>query len=296
MLSPIVNAIPNDEKGPAMALMHSFYAWGQVATIVITTLFLFFFGIRSWQIIVILWAIVPLVNFFMFLAAPFPGVVQEEHRQTMRDLLFRPFYLFALLAILGGAATELVMNQWSSTFTEKVLELPKVTGDLLGMCGFAVMLGLGRVIYGRYGSKMNMNNVLVASAAVAIVCYIVVAVSPVLGISLVACAVCGLAASLLWPGTLVITAEKYPLAGAWMFAILAAAGDIGAAAGPFAAGVVTDFTRSLPAAVNLAATVGLSPDQFAIRAAILLAAIFPALTLYCHWMLRKRQTAPEKVR
>ena len=146
MLSPIVNAIPHDEKGSAMTLMHSFYAWGQVATIVITTLFLFFFGKESWQIIVFLWAIVPLVNFFMFLAAPFPGVIHEDQRLTMRDLLFRPYYLVALLAILGGAATELVMNQWSSTFTEKVLELPKVTGDLLGMWGIAIMLSLRPMI------------------------------------------------------------------------------------------------------------------------------------------------------
>jgi MFS family permease len=293
MLSPIVNSIPHDEKGPAMALMHSFYAWGQVATIVITTLFLFFFGIRSWQIIVILWAIVPLINFFMFLAAPFPSVIHEEQRLTMRDLLFRPYYLVALLAILGGAATELVMNQWSSTFTEKVLELPKVTGDLLGMCGFAVMLGLGRVIYGRYGSKMNMNNVLVASAGIAAACYVIVALSPVHAISLVACGVCGLAASLLWPGTLVITAEKYPLAGAWIFAILAAAGDIGAAAGPFAAGLLTDFTRGLPAALVWAASLSLNAEQFAIRAAILMASIFPLMTMGFHWFLRGRQHLQE---
>jgi MFS family permease len=256
---------------------------------------LFFCGIRSWQLIVACWAIVPLVNFFMFLGAPFPGVVHESQRLTMRDLFFKPYYLVAMLAILGGAATELVMNQWSSTFTEKVLELPKVTGDLLGMCGFAVMLGLGRLIFGRYGSKMNMNNVLIASAGAAAACYIIVAVSPVHAISLVGCAVCGLAASLLWPGTLVITAEKYPLAGAWIFAIMAAAGDIGAAVGPFGAGLVTDFTRSLPAALNWAARLGLSPDQFAIRTAILLAAFFPAMTMACHWFLRGRQHVPEAI-
>lgn len=289
MLSPIVNAIPHDEKGPAMALMHSFYAWGQVATIALTTLALFVFGIGSWQVIVLLWAIVPLVNFFMFLAAPFPGVVHESQRLTMRQLLFRPFYLVALLAILGGAATELVMNQWSSTFAEKVLELPKLNGDLLGMVGFSALLGVGRLIYGRSGSRMNMNNVLVGSAAVAVVCYVAVALSPLRGLSLVACAVSGLAASLLWPGTLVITAEKYPLAGAWIFAILAAAGDVGAAAGPFITGLATDFTRSLPAAQGWAAALGLSADQFAIRAAILLAALFPALTLLCHLYLRRRQ-------
>ena len=289
ILSPIVNAIPNDDKGPAMALMHSFYAWGQVTMIVITTLALFLFGTGSWQTIVFFWAIVPLVNFVMFQAAAIPGVVHETERLNMRDLIFRPYFLVALLAILGGAATELVMNQWSSTFTAKVLVMPKVTGDLLGMCGFAVMLGLGRLIYSRIGNKMNMNNVLVASAGVAMACYIIVAVSPVHAVSLIACAVCGMAASLLWPGTLVITAEKYPLAGAWSFAILAAAGDIGAAVGPFAAGVVTDFTRNLPAALNWAAGVGLSPDQFALRLAILLAALFPGLTMVCHWYLRRKQ-------
>ena len=289
LLSPIVNAIPHDEKGPAMALMHSFYAWGQAATVAVTTFFLFAFGIRGWQIIVMLWAIVPLANFFMFFAAPFPGTVPEEHRQRMRDLLFRPYCLLAMLAIFAGGATEVVMNQWASTFTEKVLELPKVAGDLLGMCGFAVMLGLGRLFYGRYGGGLNMNSVLVAGAAAAFVCYVAVAASPAPGVSIAMCALCGLASSLLWPGTLVIAAEKYPLAGAWMFAILAAAGDIGAAAGPFAAGIITDFTRSLPGAAGWAAAAGMSPDQFAIRTAILMAAVFTALTLICHLALRRRQ-------
>jgi MFS family permease len=291
LLSPIVNAIPHDEKGPAMALMHSFYAWGQVATIVGTTLFLFAFGIHRWQIVVFLWALIPLVNFFMFLAAPFPGVIPEAHRLTMRDLFLRPYYLVALLAIFGGAATELVMNQWASTFTEKVLELPKVTGDLLGMCGFAVMLGMGRALYGRFGGRMNMNKALILSSAVAIGCYLVVAVSPVLSVSLIACAICGLAASLLWPGTLVITAEKYPMAGAWMFAILAAAGDVGAAAGPFSAGAVTDLLRAFPQALHWASAMNLNVDQFAIRAAIFLAAIFPFVTLLCHQVLNRWQTS-----
>ena len=134
-----------------------------------------------------------------------------------------------------------------------------------------------------------MNSVLVAGAAAAFVCYVAVAASPAPGVSIAMCALCGLASSLLWPGTLVIAAEKYPLAGAWMFAILAAAGDIGAAAGPFAAGIITDFTRSLPGAAGWAAAAGMSPDQFAIRTAILMAAVFPALTLICHLALRRRQ-------
>jgi MFS family permease len=287
LLSPIVNAIPHDEKGPAMTLMHSFYAWGQVATILVTTLFLFVFGIERWQVIVMIWAVVPLVNFFMFLAAPFPGVVPEEHRQTMRDLLFRPFYLVALLAILAGASTELVMAQWASTFAERALALPKITGDLYATAGFAVMLGVGRVLYGAYGARIQMHNVLVNSAAAGVVCYVIAALSPYSSLSLAACAVCGLAASLLWPGTLVVTAARYPLAGAWMFAILAAAGDVGAALGPFVTGLATDQVLSAPAVVALSGGFGLTAEQFAIRAGILLAALFPLVTLACHIWLRR---------
>lgn len=293
LLSPIVNSIPNDDKGPAMALMHSFYAWGQVATIIITTVFIYLFGINNWQIIVLLWSIVPLVNFFMFLLSLFPEAVAEEHRLNMKDLIFKPFYLFALMAILFGAATEVVMNQWSSTFMEKALQLPKLTGDLLGMCGFAVMLGLGRTLYGMYGTKFNMNIVLIGSSTLAVFCYVFVAVSPVSSVSLLACVLCGLAASLLWPGTLVITAEKYPLAGAWMFAILAAAGDIGAAVGPMITGFVAEQSMKMQTMVNFSVKLGISVEQLGIRLAILSAVVFPILALFSHVVLNKRQNTIE---
>lgn len=289
LLSPIVNSIPHDEKGAAMALMHSFYAWGQVATIIITTLFIYLFGINNWQIIVLIWSLVPLINFFMFLFAPFPDVIPEEHRLNIRDLIFKPFYVFALMAIFFGAAAEVVMNQWSSTFMEKALQLPKLTGDLLGMCGFAIMLGLGRLLYSIYGAKLNMNRVLVFSSAVSVICYIVVALSPITALNLLACALCGLAASLLWPGTLVITAEKYPLAGAWMFAILAAAGDIGAALGPFITGFVADKSMRMLSVADLSSILGISAEQLGIRIAILVSVIFPIAALICHLLLKKRQ-------
>jgi MFS family permease len=291
LLSPIINSIPNEDKGPAMALMHSFYAWGQVATIIITTLFLYLFGSSNWKIIVAIWAIIPVVNFFMFIFALFPKAIPDEHRLNMRDLIFKPFYIVALLAIFFGAATEIVMNQWASTFMEKALLLPKLTGDILGMCGFAIMLGLGRVLYGIYGAKFNMNKVLVYSSGVAIISYITVAVSPVNAINLIACALCGLVASLLWPGTLVITAEKYPLAGAWMFAILAAAGDIGAAFSSWITGVIAEKSMNMHALTDVAAKFGISSEQIGIRMGILAAMIFPILAMVCHYVLKRRQNA-----
>ncbi len=294
LLSPIVNAIPNQAKGSAMALMHSFYAWGQVAIIVITTLFLYIFGNQHWQLIVLFWAIVPLLNFFMFFASPFPATVPKQNRQKMKDIIFHPFYLLALAAIFFGTATEVTMNQWASTYTEKVLELPKATGDLLGMCGFAIMLGLGRTLFSRFGGKTNLNRLLIISAIAAALSYVVVALSPILGISLAACIVSGMAVSMMGPGTLVITSEKFPLAGAWIFAILATAGDIGSAVGPFIAGVATDTVRGLPVMQKLALTLGLGIDQLALRGAILVASVFPLLTMVCHFNLRKRQTIANK--
>lgn len=133
LLSPIIDAIPGGDKGPAMSLMHSFYAWGQVITIILTTLFVYAAGRENWQIITLLWAAVPLTCFFMFLRAPFPQGTPPEERQGMRQLLFHPFYLLALGAIFCGAGTEIVLNQWSSTFMEKALELPKVAGDQADM-------------------------------------------------------------------------------------------------------------------------------------------------------------------
>lgn len=287
MVSPIVNALPSEHKGASMSLMHSFYAWGQVVTIILTTLFIFVFKAANWQIIVLIWAIVPLVNLIMFARSPLPETVPSHEREPMKQTIIKPFYIIALVAILLGAATEITMSQWASTFMEKALSIPKVTGDLLGMCGFALMMGIGRLTYGIQGAKLNMHNVLIFGSSLAFVCYLTVALSPSNGINIVACAVSGLAASLLWPGTLVISAEKFPLAGAWMFAILAAAGDIGGAVGPYLTGLIVDGSMTGPLAEGLATMLQTSKEQAAIRIGIAFAAIFPLIAIVCHVALKR---------
>ena len=294
LLSPIINAMPNEDKGGAMSLMHSFYAWGQVATIIITTVFIFIFGSKNWQIIVLIWSIVPCINYVMFTKSHFPDIIPDEHRLNMKDILLKSFYLLALGAILFGAATEIVMNQWASTFTEKALDITKVAGDLGGMCIFAVMLGLGRVLYGKYGKMINMSNVLISCSILAIICYLTAAVAPA-KVSLVACGICGFGASLLWPGTLVISADRYPLAGAWMFAILAASGDIGAGLGPWLTGMIVDGSSNSFIAKSLKGLLSISTEQAALRTGILFAAIFPLLTLVCHIVLKNMRRTEEAV-
>lgn len=205
----------------------------------------------------------------------------------MRQLLFHPFYLLALGAIFCGAGTEIVLNQWSSTFMEKALELPKVAGDLLGMCGFAAMLGLARLLYGLYGSKIDISRVLTLGAAVSVVCYLTVALSPFDALNVAACAVCGFAAGLLWPGTLVLASERFPLAGAWLFAVLGAAGDIGASFSSWLTGVVADGSAGSSVSAALAGALGVTGDQADMRIGILAAAVFPLVTLVCHMVLRR---------
>ncbi len=278
-LSPIIDAIPNTHKGPAMALMHSFYAWGQVAVILLTTLFIYIYGIQKWYLMVFFWSIVPLTAFVMFYYSEFPQEVHESKRIKISVLFRNKFYIVALFAIMFGGATEVTMNQWASSFMEKGLELPKATGDLAGMAGFAVMLGLGRLFYGKLGAKIDLNRILIFSSFMSLVCYLVVVFSGVIPLSVFALAACGLFSSLLWPGTLVVTAGRFPGSGSWIFAILAAAGDIGAGTGPWLTGAVTN--RLLGYYLHYS-------EQTALRGGLLAAAIFPLGALLCHIYLRKR--------
>lgn len=296
MLSPIIHAIPTGDKASSMSLLHSFYAWGQVVVIVITTLFLFCFGAGNWQWMVLLWAIVPVAGFWLFFCSKFPEPVAEEEREKPKSLLFSPFFLIALAAIFFGAGTELVMAQWSSAYMERAVSLPKVAGDLLGMCGFAVTMGIGRTFYGVRGSRLNISHALILCSGFAAVCYLTVAFSPSSGLSILACALCGLGASILWPGTLVACSSRFPTAGAWMFAILAAAGDIGGAFGPWITGVIVDWFQSGPLSQFAAGLLGVNPEQSAMRIGMGIAALFPIGAFLCHLFLSRMLTRWRKNR
>lgn len=293
LLSPIINAIPNKHKGSAMSLLHSFYAWGQVATIVITTLFLFIFKSINWQFIVLFWALIPLINFILFLRSPFPECVPEKHRKSLRELFLKPFLILAFFAIFFGASTEVVMNQFASSFMEKAILLPKITGDLIGMSGFALTLGIGRLLFARRGHLSSIHNVLLYTSALAIICYAVVALSPFVWLTVLACVLTGFAASMLWPGTLIITADEYPLAGSWIFALLAASGDIGAAFGPWATSLVIENSLGRNFIGFFTKIYQISTEQAAIRIGILFAVIFPILTFLTHLFLKNKKIIKE---
>lgn len=275
LLSPVINAIPSKEKGSAMSMLHSFYAWGQLAVVIITTLFLFAFGKQSWFIIMLIWTIIPLFNMILFSIVPLAPTVSEEHREPFTKHIKNTFFLVAILAIAFGAASEIVMNQWVSAFMEKVMLIPKVIGDVSGMSMFALMLGMGRMLHGKYGSKMDLSKIMMYGCIIAFVCYIVVSVSGIGIISLLACGICGIAVSLMWPGTLVLTAEKFPMAGTWLFAFLAAGGDIGASIGPFMVGVISDNAVKINFLAEIGNKLGMDTAQIGMRTGMLVASLFP---------------------
>ena len=178
------------------------------------------------------------------------------------------------------------MNQWASAFMEKVMLIPKVLGDIGGMSMFAVMLGMGRLLHGKYGKKLDLYKLMLIGCATAFFCYIIVSFSGIGVISLIACAVCGMAVSLLWPGTLVLTSEKFPLAGTWLFAFLAAGGDIGASVGPWLVGVISDNAVKVNFLANLGRKLGLNQVQLGMRVGILIGAIFPLGAFLCLMYMR----------
>jgi len=244
LVSPVVEALPTPQEGKAaaMSLLHSFYCWGQVLVVVGTTLLLAQIGHQAWQVLPVIWALVPLVNLFIFLKVPMPPTVAEEHRTTLAKLFTIPTFGIALVLMLCAGASELTMSQWSSLFAEQGLNVPKVWGDLAGPCLFAVLMGIGRIVYGLWGEKIPLVSAIIGCGTLATVCYLIAVFShhPIWG--LVGCATCGLAVSLLWPGTFSLAAARFPLGGAAMFGLLALFGDAGAAIGPWLAGAVADVT------------------------------------------------------
>jgi MFS family permease len=292
LLSPVVEHLPSpeEEKAAGMALLHSFYCWGQVGVVVGTTVLLGLLGPALWPVLPLLWAVVPLVNLALFLRVPLPDTVPDEHRTPIRSLLGTPLFLMALVLMMTGGAAELTMSQWSSFFAEQGTGFGKAAGDLLGPGLFAILMGLGRLGYGRWGQRIPLEPLLIGSSAGAALCYVVAATSPVPTVSLAACAFTGLCIALLWPGTFSLTAARFRFGGAGMFALLALGGDAGGAFGPWLAGILAGLTGG-----PLAGLAELLPADggTGLRTALLLCAAIPLV--FCVTVLAVRRSTPVTV-
>lgn len=241
-VSPVVEAIPEDQKNKgAISILHSFYCWGQLLTILISTLFFVLFGIENWRILSFLWALLPLLNGIYCIFVPVRSLNEKTEPLPIKTLLKNKlFWLFIFIMICAGA-TELTVSQWASALAEKSLNVTKTVGDLLGPCFFALLMGIVRAVFGKLTDKIKVENALLLSGFIGVIGYLMISLSPIPYISLLGCALCGLASALLWPGTLTLSAKSIYGGGTAMFAILALGGDMGCSIGPGIAGYFSEL-------------------------------------------------------
>ena len=241
LVSPIIEACPFENKEATMSLLHSFYCWGAVGTIVISTAFFALFGMDSWRWLTILWALIPAYNIYNFATCPIVPIVEDGKGMGIRQLAKRPLFWVSICLMVCAGASELAMAQWASAYAEAALGLTKTLGDLMGPCMFAVTMGISRIIYGKYGEKLDLMKFMVASGVLCVACYLMASLSanPIIG--LIGCTLCGFSVGIMWPGTISISSKKFPTGGTAMFALLAMAGDLGGSIGPAIVGKVTQY-------------------------------------------------------
>ena len=276
LLSPTVAAIPSDNPDRDMSLLHSLYAFGLVGVILLSTLFLRLFGTQNWMYLTMFWALLPIGSFVLFAISPMPDIQMTQEKGSPGQTR-RRFFGIALcfVCIFLGSAAENSMTNWISVYLENALLIPKVWGDVLGMTVFAILLGLGRMLYAKFGK--NISRVLLLGMIGATLCYLVAGLSPNVILSMLACVLTGLCTSMLWPGTLILMEEKMPRLGVGAYALMAAGGDFGAAVVPQLVGVVVDSVSESSFAADLGGKLSLSSEQIGMKAGMLTAAVFPLI-------------------
>lgn len=291
LASSIVNSIPSDDPAVQMGYSHSVYAVGQILTVSLLSLYLHFVNYSYWYYIMYILMIPSIIQAVYSCYIPYPKQIQDEWGHiSMIELLDQKFLYYVMIQIMVGSAAEVIMVEWPSTYMEKGLHIPKLVGDLIGVSLFALFLGIGRVLFAKNSQKIKLSPLLIASALLVTICYLLMSLSPYNWITILCCGICGFGCSMLWPGCLIIAYTRYPMAGPSLVGILAAAGDIGAGFGPFLMGLIADIIQHSNKLEYISKKLQITPEQFGLRGSLLLTTIFPLLTsiaAYTTWIKRR---------
>ena len=240
LVSPVVEACPSDNKEKAMSMLHSFYCWGHAGVVLISTVFFSVVGIEHWKILAVIWALIPIGNAFAFAKVPIAPLIEDgEAGLGLKELLRMKIFWILLVMMICAGASEQAVSQWASTFAEKGLSISKTAGDLAGPMAFAILMGVSRVFYGKYGDRIRLDHFMIYSSILCILSYLGISLFALPQLSLVACAVCGLSVGIMWPGTFSKASAALPKGGTALFALLALGGDLGCAGGPTLVGMIS---------------------------------------------------------
>ena len=285
LVSPIIAEIPAENPEGEMSKLHSAYAWGVVGVVIAATLFLLFVGQEYWQLLPLIFAVIPLISTILFLSTDIPKLSTPEKTTDALRLFKCPGVWLVVGAIFLGGASECIMAQWASGYIEGALGIPKIWGDVFGVALFAAALGLGRSLYAKIGK--NAPRVLLLGAIGASVCYLTAVLSPFPIIGLIACAITGFCVSMLWPGSLIVASERFPVGGVFIFALMAAGGDMGASVGPQIVGIASDAAIASSFVNELAAKLGMSVDAIGMKFGMLVGALFPIVAILVYSFILK---------
>ncbi|MBR3816502.1 MAG: MFS transporter [Clostridia bacterium] len=287
LLSPVIAALPSDDPDREMSKLHSIYAWGVVGVVIFATVFLSLFSQRSWQYLALIFALIPFTSFVLFLTSEIPDMETPEKTSGAVKLLKNKGLWLCVIALFLGGAAECTMAQWVSGYLERALGIEKLWGDIFGVALFAAMLGLGRTLYAKKGK--NITSVLFISAIGASLCYLTAVVSSSAVIGLVACVVTGLCVAMLWPGTLVVATERFPKGGVFVFALMAAGGDLGGSVGPQLVGVITDIVIADGNTAAVAEALSVSPEQLGMKAGMLVGFFFSLCAIPVYYAIKRNK-------
>lgn len=278
MVSPLLDGLVKKGKGASMCFLHSFYCWGQMLVVLFSTVFIFLFGEQYWYVLPLLWSLVPLLNMVAFMKAKMPPMLKESERVPLKTLFCNGSFIIMIFLMFSAGSSELAMSQWASYFAEKGLGVPKLLGDVLGPCMFAVFMGIARVLYGLTEKKLPIKPAMMFCAILCTVCYLMVGLSKNPIIALSGCAVSGFSVGLMWPGTYSLAGSSFK-GGTAMFGILAFAGDVGCSLGPWLTGLVSDIAEKSPAIIEYSNKVSMNSEQIAIKLGFLVGVSFPLITI-----------------
>ncbi|MBQ3154025.1 MAG: MFS transporter [Clostridia bacterium] len=292
LISPVIAALPSDNPDREMSKLHSIYAWGVVGVILVSSMYLVLFGRENWQWLMLLMTVIPLASVILYAGAEIPKMSTPERVSgVLQSLKNRSLWLCVAAIFLGGAA-ECTMAQWASGYLEQALQIEKIWGDLFGVALFALALGLGRTMYAKVGK--HIGRVLFFGAVGATLCYLTAAMTSVALLGLFACAFTGFCVSMLWPGCLIVATDRFPSGGVFIFAMMAAGGDLGASVGPQLIGIITDLALENSTLLSLAQKVSLMPEQLGMKLGMLVGMLFPLVAIFVYLFIWKTYKKAQK--
>lgn len=292
LISPVIAALPSDNPDREMSKLHSIYAWGVVGVILVGSLYLVLFGRENWQWLMLSMIVIPLASVILYAGAEIPKMSTPKRVSgVLQSLKNKGLWLCVFAIFLGGAA-ECTMAQWASGYLEQALQIEKIRGDLFGVALFALALGLGRTMYAKFGR--HIGRVLFFGAVGATLCYLTAAVTSIPLLGLFACAFTGFCVSMLWPGCLIVATDRFPSGGVFIFAMMAAGGDLGASVGPQLIGVITDLALENSTLLSLAQKMSLMPEQFGMKLGMLVGMLFPLIAVFVYLSIWKNYKKAQK--